>query len=268
MIYHIIVHESIYIYNCSRKYSIGVTRASLCIRSFTLQCIIMGAMASQIISLTIVYSTVYWGADQGKDQSFTSLAFVRGIYQWPVEFPTQMAINAENVSIWWRHGSTKIKRTPKVLITDFCEANPLMATEFPSPMAINKGSVFVWWNHHCYWSFKWYISISFLLLNFCTILLILFHFFSEWGSLHSHRTSSDTPCCPPWKWKFATQETSKFPRDCHVCEYYYTLWIPKICHFQSPIEFNISIRLLDSLWPSDVTWCHQMETISVLLALC
>ena len=43
-----------------------------------------GAMASQITSLTIVYSIVYSGADQRKHQSSTSLAFVRGIHRWPV----------------------------------------------------------------------------------------------------------------------------------------------------------------------------------------
>ena len=64
---------------------------------------IMGAMASQITCLTIVYSNVYSGADQRKHQSSASLAFVRGIHRWPVIFPAQMASNAENVSIWWRH---------------------------------------------------------------------------------------------------------------------------------------------------------------------
>ena len=46
--------------------------------------VIMGAMASQITSLTIVCSTVYSGADQSKHQS-ASLAFVRGIHRclWP-----------------------------------------------------------------------------------------------------------------------------------------------------------------------------------------
>ena len=39
--------------------------------------VIMGAMASQITSLTIVYSVVYSGTDQRKHQSSTSLAFVR-----------------------------------------------------------------------------------------------------------------------------------------------------------------------------------------------
>ena len=44
--------------------------------------VIMGVMASQITSLTIVYSTFDSGADQRKHQSSTSLAFVRGIHRW------------------------------------------------------------------------------------------------------------------------------------------------------------------------------------------
>ena len=38
-------------------------------------------------SLTIVYSTVYSGADQRKYQSSASLDFVRGIHRWPVNSP-------------------------------------------------------------------------------------------------------------------------------------------------------------------------------------
>ena len=49
--------------------------------------VIMIAMASQIISLTIVYSTIYSVADQRKHQSSASLAFVRGIHRWPVNSP-------------------------------------------------------------------------------------------------------------------------------------------------------------------------------------
>ena len=47
----------------------------------------MDAMASQITSLTIVYSTVCSSADQRKHQSSASLAFVRGIHRWPVNSP-------------------------------------------------------------------------------------------------------------------------------------------------------------------------------------
>ena len=46
--------------------------------------VIMSAMASQITSLTSVYSTIYSGADQRKHQSTASLAYVRGIRWWLV----------------------------------------------------------------------------------------------------------------------------------------------------------------------------------------
>ena len=46
--------------------------------------VIMGTMATQITSLTSVYSTVYSDADQRKHQSSASLAFVRGIHRGPV----------------------------------------------------------------------------------------------------------------------------------------------------------------------------------------
>ena len=43
--------------------------------------VIMSTMASQITSLTVVYSTVYSDADQRKHQSSASLAFVWGIHR-------------------------------------------------------------------------------------------------------------------------------------------------------------------------------------------
>ena len=43
--------------------------------------VIMAAIASQITSLTIVYSTIYSEADQRKHQSSASLAFVRRIHR-------------------------------------------------------------------------------------------------------------------------------------------------------------------------------------------
>ena len=49
--------------------------------------VIMSEIASQITSLTIVYSTVLSGADQSKHQSSASLAFVWEIHRWPVNFP-------------------------------------------------------------------------------------------------------------------------------------------------------------------------------------
>ena len=47
----------------------------------------MDPIASQITSLTIVYSTVYSGTDQSKHQSSASPAFVWGIHRGPVNSP-------------------------------------------------------------------------------------------------------------------------------------------------------------------------------------
>ena len=55
----------------------------------------MSVMASQITSLTIVYSNVYSGADQRKHQTSASLAFVQGIHQWPVNSPHKGPVTRE-----------------------------------------------------------------------------------------------------------------------------------------------------------------------------
>ena len=52
----------------------------------------MGSMASQITSLTIVYSAVYSGAVQRKHQSSAALAFVRGIHRGPVNSPQKWPV--------------------------------------------------------------------------------------------------------------------------------------------------------------------------------
>ena len=65
--------------------------------------IIMGAIVSQITSLTIVHSTVYSGANQRKHQKLLVTGLCAGNSPVTSEFPTQMVINTENVAIWWRH---------------------------------------------------------------------------------------------------------------------------------------------------------------------
>ena len=67
--------------------------------------VIMGAMVPQITSLTIVYSTVYSGADQRKHQSSASLAFVMEIHREPVNFPhnwpvTRKIFAIDDVIMW------------------------------------------------------------------------------------------------------------------------------------------------------------------------
>ena len=76
----------------------------------------MGSMASQIASLTIVYSAVYSGADQIKHQSSASLAFVRGIHRGPVNFPhkwpvTRKMFSFDDVIMAWLSRFTVMDRT-------------------------------------------------------------------------------------------------------------------------------------------------------------
>ena len=96
LLYFFLKNICVYIYTLiyhikesSRKYSQGAS-----LRRHHSD-IILGAMASQITSLTVVYSTVYSGADQGKHQSYASLADHRkhqsyaplAFVRWPVNSP-------------------------------------------------------------------------------------------------------------------------------------------------------------------------------------
>ena len=89
--------------------------------------IIMGAIASQITSLTIVYSIIYSDADQRKHQSSASLAFVRGIHRgpvnslhkWPVTrkmFPFDDVIMKSHT--WWHHDMDALSA-----LLPYCEGN-------------------------------------------------------------------------------------------------------------------------------------------------
>ena len=62
-------------------------KMTLFVSKFHYTDVIMDTKASQITSLTIVYSVVYSDADQRKHQSSASLAYVRGIHRGPANSP-------------------------------------------------------------------------------------------------------------------------------------------------------------------------------------
>ena len=68
-------------------------------------------MTSQNNSVSTVYQTVCSGANQGKHQSYASLAFVRGIHRRPVNFSQKGPVKKRFLnSLWpgeviWRHGT-------------------------------------------------------------------------------------------------------------------------------------------------------------------
>ena len=95
--------------------------------------VIMGAIACQIASLTIVYSTVYSDADQRKHLSPASLAFVWGnspvpvtremfhlMTSWPISTSTE-AFSAMFTAVdwpltWWKLFATFVNKVDTVLI--------------------------------------------------------------------------------------------------------------------------------------------------------
>ena len=64
----------------------------------------MGVIASQITSLTSVYSTVYSDTDQRKQQSSALLAFVRGIHRRLVNSPDKWPVTRKMYPVDDDHG--------------------------------------------------------------------------------------------------------------------------------------------------------------------
>ena len=60
--------------------------------------VIMGAMASRLTGVSVVYSTGFSDADQRKHQSTASLALVRGIHKWAVNSPHKKPVTRKMFS--------------------------------------------------------------------------------------------------------------------------------------------------------------------------
>ena len=83
--------------------------------------VIMGAIASQITSITSVYSIIHSDSDQRKHQSSASLTFVRGIHRGPVNSPHKWPVTRKCFHLMtssWRESKTtqftdaKLHRSP------------------------------------------------------------------------------------------------------------------------------------------------------------
>ena len=99
--------------------------------------VIMGTIASQITSLTIVYSTVYSGADKKKHESSASLDFVRGIHRGPVNSPHKWPVTRKMFSF-----DDVIMASPGPLIP------PQVRTKGQEESVIDKLFQQWWLTHH------------------------------------------------------------------------------------------------------------------------
>ena len=86
---YIYIYIHIYMPQSNFSLAIMIMKASQVSHASNHHCsdVIIGAIATQITSLTVVYSTVYSSVDQRKHQSSVSLAFVWGIHQWAANSP-------------------------------------------------------------------------------------------------------------------------------------------------------------------------------------
>ena len=178
----------------------------------------MGAIASQITSLTIIYSIINSGAGQRKQQSSAS----------PVssEFPAHMASNTENAYIWWRQIILNHQSCNKNASTIYFCACGMMVNEvyrhFESNMKIcvhqyigfkQYGRYFAkWWP---LWHWRWHPKLTALSLTSYTIFagdtLILKAKYTSYSKSAFSWGTSISCSLNPW------MVSSLWPICCNIC---------------------------------------------------
>ena len=105
----------------------------------------MDVIASQITSLTIVYSIGYSGADQIKHQSSASLAFVQGIHRRPVNSPHKWPVTRKKFPL-----DDVIMKVltylPRLFQPQICRPNP-----YHTCPQVNLADVVVSWSTIVIW---------------------------------------------------------------------------------------------------------------------
>ena len=131
----------------------------------------MGEIASQITSVSSVYSTVCSGVDQRKHQISVSLAFVRGIHRWPINSPHKgpgpcitnvFATRRENFNQWHPSFQRKLRShwlkflrkmfpfDDVIMAHDFCFAG-FWCSHVPFDLPISFGVTLraMWQSYNC-----------------------------------------------------------------------------------------------------------------------
>ena len=117
--------------------------------------VIMGAMASQITSLTIVYSIVYSVADKRKYQTSALLAFVWGIHRSPVNSPHKGPVTGKmfpfhDVIMWVQESANATCRL-KSLLSNYIHWKVWDKTIYSFP-SVNVATVAILvFSSHIYW---------------------------------------------------------------------------------------------------------------------
>ena len=112
--------------------------------------VIIGAMAYQITGISIVCSTVGSGADQRKQQSSASLAFVRGIHRLPVISPHKRPVTrkcfhlmtSSCVRLFMSNEFTQ-GTSLSLIVWRWCRVGSWKWRNIGS----GNCSIFIWWRH-------------------------------------------------------------------------------------------------------------------------
>ena len=125
--------------------------------------VIIGVIAPQITSLTIVYSTVSFRRGSKKTSTLYITGFVRVIHRWPVNSPV-FKINA-----WlWTLTVKIVLRSGKLsffVIYKFWQNCPYFEDWFSAQMVSNAENVSIWWCHHEYTLDVWKFQSCFIWSN-------------------------------------------------------------------------------------------------------
>ena len=138
----------------------------------------MSTMASQITSLTIVYSTDYQFIQAQITEN------IKAPRHWPLwgnspvtgELPAQRASNAQNVSIWWRHHDSVMFDTGKSAphlsrlgwyLDTRCSGVECRHIIFLTNITINECciSAWQWWDVYAHVHSFWTTDLGFLTLD-------------------------------------------------------------------------------------------------------
>ena len=109
--------------------------------------VIMGAVASQITSLTIVYLTVYSGADQRKNQSSALLPLGRGIHRWPVNSPHNWPVTRYMFYLMTSPWANESITTPYFIFQSIHSSSKKNACKW-SPLSDFPPYAFYFWLRH------------------------------------------------------------------------------------------------------------------------
>ena len=148
----------------------------------------MSAMASQITSVPIVYSTVCSGADQRTHQSSASLAFMRGIHRWPVNSPHKEPVTRKMFLF---------NDVIMLIITTTTSARPphtIRKTSHPTPYhQLSLATKLIIYIYMYLYHISWYL-LFFCRQSTLSLSILLGYLGSLYVDMECHQTNIST-CC-------------------------------------------------------------------------